>query len=49
MSSDLTWGDHHGLIIHRAHKSLGILRGTYQNVRSIAGKKILHLWLVRSN
>ena len=48
ISSDLIWGDHHDLVIPRAYKSLGILCRTYQNVSSIARKKILYLSLVRS-
>ena len=48
MSSDLTWGNHHDLIIRRAYKLLAIPQRTYQNVSSVAGKKMLYLSMVHS-
>lgn len=47
MSNDLSWSDHHNIIISKAYQSLGMIRRTF-TTNSVSTKRQLYLSLVRS-
>ena len=47
-SADLSWTDHHTIMLAKAYRILGLLRRTFSVSNSVTTKKSLYISLVRS-